>query len=310
MEQSFVAWAKMRAHRLKQPKLGVGDDAAILAAIRNGDTVEDVVVTTDSLLDGVHFRTEEVSPRQIGRKAVLVNLSDLAAMGARPQAFFLSLCLPQSERVDAMAAEIFEGVCEVAEEFGIAVAGGDTNCWPGPLVVHGTAVGQTVQSEVWLRNGVQAEDLVVVTGPLGGSIEGKHLEFKPRFDVVEKLRGKSLVHAALDITDGLSTDLLRVCDASHCGAILDLDCIPVTEAARSQAANSGRSPAEHALGDGEDFELLLAIAPEDFEQCKQLVEPESLYACGVFTTRTGLWQKQGGKILQLTATGYTHDDGC
>lgn len=306
MEQSFVAWAKMRAHRLKQVKLGIGDDAALLSSAGQGTGHVETVVTTDSLLDGVHFLANEVDLRQIGRKLLLVNLSDLAAMAAEPEAFFVSLCLPNGEQVDAQAAEIFEGICEVAEEYGIAIAGGDTNCWNGPLALHGTAVGLIPEGQAWVRNGAIADDVIVVTGPLGGSILGKHLEFEPRFDVARKLRGSGLVHAAMDITDGLSIDLLRICDASHCGAILELEDVPCSSAAQQLASESGKSCVDHALGDGEDFELLLAVPPSALDRVRELLGSESVHPCGVFTSRTGLWYREGGKILQLSATGYSH----
>ena len=309
MEQSFIAWAKVRAHRLKQIKLGIGDDAALLKGkLDSSGQAEDLVVTTDSLMEGVHFLCRETSYKEVGRKLALVNMSDLAAMAADPTAFFLSLCLPkQSESPsDLVASQVYEGVCEIAEQYGFAVAGGDTNCWDGPLVLHGTAIGQTVESESWLRSGAQPEDLILVTGPLGGSILGKHLDFLPRFDVVQKLRGKGLVHAAMDISDGLCIDLLRICDASHCGAILDLEQVPTSSAAEQVAQRSGKSASEHALSDGEDFELLLAVAPSDLNQVEQLIGREHCFCCGTFTSRTGLWQRAGGKILQMTAAGYVH----
>ncbi len=192
MEQSFVAWAKMRAKRLPQVKLGIGDDAAVLQA-----GAADLVVTADSLMDGVHFELQKTDPRRIGRKLVNVNLSDLAAMAAEPEAILLSMCLPlnlandtpDALAADALAAEIFEGVCLACADQGVALAGGDTNCWNGPLVLHGTAIGRTKDDVLWLRSGAKPDDLIVVTGPLGGSITGKHLDFQPRFDVVRKLRG-------------------------------------------------------------------------------------------------------------------------
>ncbi len=303
MEQSFVAWAKMRARRLPQVKLGIGDDAAVLAADGN-----DVVVTADSLMDGVHFISSQVSARRIGRKLVGVNLSDLAAMGAEPTAVFLSLCLPLDGESDAesMAAEIYEGVCEMAEEFSVAIAGGDTNCWHGPLVLHLTAVGRTVDNVIWTRSGAQAGDLIVVTGKLGGSLSGKHLDFTPRIELARQLRGKINVHAAMDISDGLSVDLLRMCDASHCGAILELEQIPISDAALQSAASSGKLPVEHALGDGEDFELLLASPAGELSALQQLVGVEHAIPCGTFTSRTGLWAKEAGRIRQLTSSGYVH----
>jgi thiamine-monophosphate kinase len=303
VEQSFVAWAKMRARRLPQVKLGIGDDAAVLAC--NGS---DMVITTDSMMEGVHFESAQVDARRIGRKLVAVNLSDLAAMAAEPTAIFLSFCLPLGDEMDteSLAAEIYEGVCEMAERFGVAIAGGDTNCWRGPLVVNMTAVGRTVDDIVWTRSGAQPDDLIVVTGKLGGSLLGKHLDFLPRVELARQIRGAIEIHAAMDISDGLSVDLLRMCDASSCGAILELERVPIAEAAQQLASTSGKLPVEHALGDGEDFELLLAVPTAELSALQQLVGAEQAIACGTFTSRTGLWSKEGGKIRQLTSSGYVH----
>lgn len=303
MEQSFVAWAKMRARRLPQVKLGIGDDAAVLANDGN-----DMVVTTDSMMEGVHFESGQVDARRIGRKLVGINLSDLAAMGAEPTALFLSMCLPLGATIDteALAAEIYEGVCDMAELFNIALAGGDTNCWSGPLVLNLTAIGHTVDGAVWTRDGARPDDLIVVTGQLGGSLLGKHLDFVPRVELARQIRGKVEIHAAMDISDGLSVDLLRMCDASGCGAILELDRIPISQAAQQRATSSGKLPVEHALGDGEDFELLLAVPPSELDALQQLVGPSQAIVCGSFTSRTGLWSKDGGKIRQLTSSGYVH----
>jgi thiamine-monophosphate kinase len=306
MEQSFVAWAKVRARKLPQVKLGIGDDAAILAA---GSA--DLVITTDSMMDGVHFRLDEAGPRRVGRKLVNVNLSDLAAMAAEPEAVFLSFCLPAcgpgGMQRDELAAELYEAICDECLKHGVAMAGGDTNCWDGPLVLHMTAVGRSVDGVVWTRSGAQHEDLIVVTGPLGGSLSGKHLDFSPRLDVAARVRGNLAIHAAMDISDGLSVDLLRMCDASRCGAILELDKVPISSAAIEAAKSSDKTPLEHALGDGEDFELLLAVDPAHFEQLREqlagICEP---VVCGSFTSRTGLWSKTGGKIEQLSSSGYVH----
>jgi thiamine-monophosphate kinase len=300
MEQSFVAWAKMRARRLPQVKLGIGDDAAVLAC-----TGDDIVITTDTLMDGVHFKSEDVSGERIGRKLIGANLSDLAAMAAEPVAVFLSFCFPRNTN-QQLAADIYEGVCQVAEQFQVAVAGGDTNCWDGPLVLGLTAVGRTVDGVVWTRSGAQPDDLIVVTGPLGGSIAGKNLDFTPRIELARQLRGHVSIHAAMDISDGLSTDLLRLCDASHCGAVLDLNTIPCTPEAETLSQTSGRTPVEHALGDGEDFELLLTLPESELANFVAVAGKSNCHVVGKITSRTGLWAKENSHIRQLAATGYVH----
>ncbi|MCA9129685.1 MAG: thiamine-monophosphate kinase [Planctomycetales bacterium] len=304
LEQSFVAWAKMRAYRLPQAKLGIGDDAAVLANVGR-----DTVVTTDTMMDGVHFESGSVDARRIGRKLVAANLSDLAAMAARPVAILLSMCIPITDDPasdELLAAEIYEGVCQSAEQHRVAIVGGDTNCWSGPLVLSLTAVGEVVEGEIWTRSGAKPGDLVVVTGALGGSILGKHLDFTPRLEWVEQVRSRVQVDAAMDISDGLSVDLLRMCDASHCGAVLDLDTIPVAAAAIELSQNSGKSPLEHALGDGEDFELLIALPQDELAGLQAIVGSDKAIACGTFTSRTGLWAREGARIRQMAATGYIH----
>ncbi len=300
MEQSFVAWAKMRARRLPQIKHGIGDDAAVIAW--SGD---DCVATTDTLMDGVHFLACEVSGERIGQKLINVNLSDLAAMAAEPVAVLLSLCLPRGAP-QQLAADIYEGVCQGAERFNVAIAGGDTNCWDGPLVISLTAIGRSVDGVQWLRSGAQPNDAIIVTGPLGGSILGKHLDFAPRIELARQIRGQVPINAAMDISDGLSTDLLRMCDASHCGAVLNLEQVPVTDQAIQLSQSSGKSPVEHALGDGEDFELLLAVAQSDVPKLTELIGQAQCHQVGVFTSRTGLWAREGSRIRQLPVTGYVH----
>jgi thiamine-monophosphate kinase len=300
MEQSFVAWAKMRASRLPQVKLGIGDDAAVIEGSGG-----DLVVTTDSLLDGTHFKLGEVQPRRIGHKLVNVNLSDLAAMAAEPEALLVSLCLPR-ENTEEIAAEVFEGICEAAERFNCAIAGGDTNCWNGPLALHLTAIGRVEPGKVWTRSGAQADDAIIVTGALGGSLLGKHLDFQPRIDWMRAVRGNVTIHAAMDISDGLSIDLLRMCNASGCGAVLDLANIPISAAAKEMSKHSGRDELAHALGDGEDFELLLAVPDSELPALRALVGDDQAIEVGRFISRTGLWSRRGSRIEQLPATGYVH----
>ncbi len=153
--------------------------------------------------------SRRVWPRLVGRKLAAVNLSDLAAMAADPVALFLSLCLPRTS-ASKIATEVFEGVYELAARYQVAIAGGDTNVWDGPLVVHMTAIGSATSFGSWTRSGAKVGDAIVVTGTLGGSIRGKHLQFDPRIHLAQKLRETIKVHAATDISDGLGIDLLSI----------------------------------------------------------------------------------------------------
>ncbi|GIW99968.1 MAG: thiamine-monophosphate kinase [Pirellulaceae bacterium] len=301
-----MAWAKMRARSLRGEALGIGDDAAVL-----NNRSEQTIAAVDTLCEGVHFDLAKCTPQQVGRKSVLVNLSDVAAMAAEADAVLLSLCLPQHQetaRTETVAAEVYEGVCQACEDFNLALVGGDTNCWEGGLVVSVTVLGHAVDGIVWRRSGAQPGDLIVVTGPLGGSILGKHLEFSPRCDVARALRELHIVHAAMDISDGLGVDLLRMGDASGCGAILEPERVPVSEAAKRLAEQTGKSAWDHAFGDGEDFELILAVSPKDYPQVVEQLGEEQAIVCGEFTSRTGLWMRRQGRLHQLPARGFIHGE--
>ena len=291
MEHGFIAWAKQRAARLPKVKLGIGDDCALIASAG-----EDIVVTTDSLCDGTHFVLSECGPKAVGHKLVAVNLSDLASMAAEPVAVFLSLCLPR-HRSGEIGAEIFEGVCE---------SWGDTNVWDGPLVVHLTAIGKAPLGGCWLRSGASVGDAIVVTGKLGGSIRGKHLSFEPRLSLAKKLHALGIVRGATDISDGLGIDLLNVTVASKCGAEVDLDRIPISDDAIALAESSGRTPLEHAIGDGEDFELLLAVSQDRLAELPSEIDGVPLTVIGSFVSRTGLWSKTRSGIAQMQPKGYVH----
>jgi thiamine-monophosphate kinase len=310
LEHSFIAWAKQRASKLPQVALGIGDDTAILSSERS------ICVTTDSLCDGTHFVLSECGPRAVGRKLAGVNLSDLAAMAAIPKSMFLSLCLPktnttsgahdQSTTPSALAVEIFEGVYEYAERFQVAIAGGDTNVWAGPLVVSMTAIGEVTDKGAWLRSGARSGDAIVVSGMLGGSLLGRHLKVEPRIALAQELVNRFEIHAATDISDGLGIDLLSIFSASGCGAELLMEKIPISADAIQMSERSGKAAIDHALGDGEDFELLLAMPPAEAKRLPSQIDGVPLTIIGQFTSRTGLWGREGSRVRQIAPKGYTH----
>ncbi len=300
MEHGFIAWAKQRAARLPQVRLGIGDDCALI-----DPTSTDLVVTTDSLCEGTHFILSECGPRRVGHKLVAVNLSDLASMAAEPMAVFLSLCLPRNGSGE-LGAEIFEGVCESCERYAVAIAGGDTNVWDGPLVVHMTAIGRAPEGGCWTRRGASPGDAIVVTGSLGGSLLGKHLDFEPRLALARSLYGLGIVRAATDISDGLGIDLLNVTVASRCGAEIDIEKIPISQAAKQRAEATGHSPLEHAIGDGEDFELLLAVSADAIDTMPEQIDGVTLTQIGTFSSRTGLWSRSKRGLQQMAPRGYVH----
>jgi len=276
MELELIHWLRERMPQNRHVAVGPGDDAAVLHQTPGMQTV----VTTDMLMDGVDFDLREHDPRRIGRKALAVNLSDLAAMAAKPVAAFVSVALPRSAGI-ALPKELCEGMLPLAKRYDVALAGGDTNVWDHPLCISITAIGEAPIDKVWRRRGRRLGDVLLATGEFGGSILGKHLDFEPRINEALQLARDYDIHAAIDVSDGLSLDVWRLCETGPLGAIIDLDQVPISAAARELAKRDGRSPLDHALEDGEDFELVLAVAPPEAE--RMLREPP----LGVPLTRIG-----------------------
>jgi thiamine-monophosphate kinase len=312
MESDFIAYLRDRLPPHPALRLGPGDDAAILSL----GYASDAVVTVDMLMDGVDFRLNEVDPRRVGRKSLAVNLSDLAAMAADPVAAVIALALPKHDGM-ALAQSLYDGILPLAAEFNLAIAGGDTNSWDGPLVVSITAIGRvkTIKtadntSAAWRRSGARPGDLLLATGEFGGSILGKQFDFTPRLREAKILAERYEIRAAIDVSDGLAIDASRLAAESRCGVALNLVQIPIAPAALQLARQSpgGQSPLDHALGDGEDFELLLAVHPDT--AAKMLADgslPIPLTAIGEFVNEPGLWQRDdSGNITPLEPRGYLH----
>jgi thiamine-monophosphate kinase len=229
--------------------VGIGDDCAVLRT----DPDDDLLLTTDLLVEGRHFRSD-AAPEDVGWKALAVSVSDVAAMGGRPLHAVLSVALrpgQSGEFADRMAC----GLLDCARRHGCALVGGDTNATDGPLVVCVTLTGAVRRGGAVLRSGARAGDAVFVTGALGGSLAGRHLRPTPRVAEAAALAAGGPVHAMIDVSDGLSSDLGHVLDASHVAAEIWADRVPVHADAVAMSRTDGRSPLEHALHDGEDFEL-------------------------------------------------------
>jgi thiamine-monophosphate kinase len=261
METEFVDWLLRGIPADPRLEISAGDDAAVLRPPARRRTV----VTVDMLMEGVDFILgPDCAPREVGHKALAVNLSDLAAMGARPEAAVVAVSLPRHGG-DAIGRGLQAGIASLAAAHGLALAGGDTNAWDGPLVISITAIGSVPPGRAWRRDGARVGDLLAVTGACGGSLLGRHLAVVPRVREAVAIAERFTVHAAIDISDGLTLDLGRMMRASGTAAVVDLDRVPVhADAVRmSRRAGDGRSPLDHALSDGEDFELLLALPPAD-----------------------------------------------
>jgi thiamine-monophosphate kinase len=305
MEQQFIAWLRERLPPHPLLRLGPGDDAAILRMAG----IDECVITVDLLTDQVDFNLAEVDPRRVGRKALAVNLSDVAAMAARPLAAVLAVALPRIGGGE-LAVQLYEGILPLAEEFDVALAGGDTNSWDGPLVITATLLGQVTSRGPLRRQGAKAGDRILVTGSFGGSILGRHFDFQPRVREALLLKERYELHAGMDVSDGLALDLSRLARESGVGAIVETDRVPIHRDARllAEKSHGARTPLEHALGDGEDFELLLAVPAGSAGQ--MLAEQPldvPLTDIGQFDSRPGLRQRQGdGPERPLTPSGWEH----
>jgi len=255
-EFDHIDWIRERVAAHSRLDVGIGDDTASIRF----PSAADCLVTVDMLMEGVHFTLPPATPKAIGHKALAVNLSDIAAMAGRPLAATVSLALPRSRGIE-FARELHRGIHETADKFGVALAGGDTNVWDGPLVISVNVLGEATGNGPVLRSGAQVGDWLLVTGTLGGSLAGRHLTFRPRINEALKLNERAHLHAMIDLSDGLASDLYHILDESHAGAVLYANRIPISEAARASAVE--KTPIQQAIGDGEDFELLFAVVPDD-----------------------------------------------
>jgi thiamine-monophosphate kinase len=309
METDFVDWLLRQIPADARLEVPPGDDAAVLRppALRR------TVVTVDMLTEGVDFLLgPDCSPQAVGHKALAVSLSDLAAMAARPEAAVVAVALPRTGG-EELARGIHEGLARLAAEHGVTLAGGDTNAWDGPLVVSVTALGSVAPGAAWRRDGARVGDLLVVTGACGGSILGRHLAVTPRCRAALELAAAFPVHAAIDVSDGLSLDLARMMAASHTAAVVDLAAIPIHPDAVKLASRdpAAGSPLDHALGDGEDFELLLAMPPAAAHAAVDAARPTRLDVpltiIGEVVAGSGLFVRgDDGERRPLVPRGFVH----
>lgn len=275
---------------------GIGDDCAVVRT--DQDTASDMVLTSDALLEGVHFMPEAL-PSDIGHKAVARALSDLAAMGAHPMWALINLVAPSNCETDKLA-QILACADRTAMTHGAAIVGGDTTCG-NTLELHVFAVGQLPSGSALLRSGAQAGDSIYVTDTLGSSGAGKHLAFEPRIAQGIWLREGDWATSMIDISDGLVVDLMHIAEASKVGAILSEDAIPVSSEAL--AATDGLSPLEHALSDGEDYELLFTVPAEK----QAAIETSWPKTFDLRLTRVGSVTKDVGTVQCTSGNGQTRD---
>ena len=237
-------------------RIGAGDDCSVLEL---GIPDRQLIFKTDAVVENVHF-TREASWERIGCKAISRCLSDMAAMAGNPISALITLGIPQ-DFLEEDVLKIYEGLIRRAKTFGVSISGGETVKVEKSVFLSVSMVGWIRKNRLCLRSHVQPGDALFVTGELGGSILGKHLDFVPRVKEAQWLAEHFDIHAMIDLSDGLSGDLRRLIEASGIGVHLLKESIPVSKEAKLLAKERGTHPLNHALNDGEDFELLFAIAP-------------------------------------------------
>jgi thiamine-monophosphate kinase len=286
---------------------GAGDDCAVLDL---GIPERLLVFKTDAIIENIHF-TRETPSAKIGRKALARALSDLAAAAARPLACLVTLGMPK-DFDPKFVLDLYEGLNELAREYGIAVVGGETNRTPADTILSVAVIGTIPRGRVISRGGARAGDAIFVSGDLGGSISSKHLDFIPRLKEAEWLAGRFEIHSMMDLSDGLAGDLRHILQASGVGAELLSNAIPVSRAAKLKARgeSSAKPPLLAALTDGEDYELLFTVpaasAVPILDGWRAQFPSVRLSCIGKITSGSGLRIRDKDGIRELGLHGYTH----
>jgi thiamine-monophosphate kinase len=271
--------------------LGIGDDCAALD-LGGRDYF---LWTVDTLVEGVHFDPAYISLRQLGRRSLAVNLSDIAAMGGAPAYALLSLGWPPARQL-SQALELGQGLAELAAECGVAVIGGDTVASPHGIMVTVSVLGRVAKDEMFTRSGAKMGDQIFVTGALGEAAAGleilrrqlrmapelaepllkAHLEPAPQLAAGRLLARERLASAAIDLSDGPATDLFHICRASGVGAKLEAATIPISAGVAAVARELKLDPLELALKGGEDYQLLFTAHPGQEERLARLFRQAGL----------------------------------
>ncbi len=286
---------------------GSGDDCAVLDL---GIPDRLVLFKTDAVVEGVHF-TNQTPPSKVGHKALARCLSDIAAMAGTPVAALITLGLPPQFDVQKLE-KLYEGMTKLASGHDVAIVGGETTTNPERLLISIALLGTVSRAKVILRSGAKPGDAIFVSGELGGSLAGRHLEFEPRLREARWLAENFAIHSMIDLSDGLAGDLRHILKGSHVGAELLSSAIPISREARvgAKAESSAKPPLLAALADGEDFELLFTIASRDAVQVldgwKKQFPQVRLSCIGKITAGEGISLRDKRGVTPLSAHGYVH----
>jgi len=286
---------------------GAGDDCAVLDF---GLPDRLLLFKTDAIVEGIHF-PPDTPAEKIGHKALGRCLSDIAAMAGTPVAAVVTLALPRNFEPQFVET-IYAGMSALARRYDVAIVGGETTTNPERMLISVALLGSVSRGKSVLRSGAEVGDAIFVSGELGGSLAGKHLDFEPRLNEACWLTQHFSIHAMLDVSDGLAGDLRHILKASRVGAQLHSTAIPISREARrtAKAESSTKTPLLAALTDGEDFELLFTVASKDavplLDAWKAQFPKVELSCIGKITAGEGITIRDKEGVRPLTAHGYEH----
>jgi thiamine-monophosphate kinase len=305
--------------------LGIGDDCAVIRP--SAGLLQ--LVSTDALVEDVHFNLGWHPPFLLGRKIASVNISDIAAMAGTPRFAFLAAALP-AETEEAWITSYLEGFRQVMAEYGVLLLGGDTVRSPGPLMFTVTVVGEVLEEEICYRSGARPGDLILCSGPLGEAAAGLaacragiardderfaaiikcHLDPLPQIALGRLLGHTGMVHAMLDSSDGLATDISHICEESRCGAIIETDLLPISAETIALARELGLDPLQLALTGGEDYQLLFTIGEKEaaslLDLCEKELELRPVVIGRMVEGEGAVLLEKGGDKTDITFKGYDH----
>jgi thiamine-monophosphate kinase len=287
--------------------VGAGDDCAVLDV---GLPDRLLLFKTDAVVEGVHY-TRDAAPEKIGHKALARCLSDIAAMGGMPIAALISLGLPRRFEAEFIES-IYAGMNALARRHEVAIVGGETTTNPERVFISVSLLGFVPRGKVLLRSGAKPGDAIFVTGELGGSLAGKHLDFAPRLIEARWLADHFPIHAMIDLSDGLAGDLRHLIEASGVGAELQKSAVPISRAAKvaAKAGDAAKPAFVAALTDGEDFELLFTVASKNavplLDAWKDKFSSLRLTCIGKMVPGEGVTLRDQAGVQPLTAHGYVH----
>jgi thiamine-monophosphate kinase len=308
---------------------GIGDDASVHDA---GDKY--VLLSTDLLIEGIHFDLAYMPLQHLGYKAIAINVSDIAAMNGTPKQVTVSMAL--SNRFSTEAVEVFyEGVKAACDEYNVDLVGGDTTASPSGLMISVTAMGESTKEDIVYRSGAKENDILCVSGDLGGALVGLQIlerekqefianpEMKPKLDDYEYIVGRQLrpkarmdiVHelaeagisptSMIDVSDGLTSELFHICKQSNLGFSIYEDKLPIDKQTFETAAEFSLDPNACALNGGEDYELLFTVKQEDFDKVQKL-DDVSVIGYMHDKEKGRVLVTTGNQVIELEAKGWKH----